>query len=254
MQSNTLGAVRASLVDKCVDVLAAYRKHCASTTSPGQLILPESLKLLPIYVLALSKHPLLRATTDVSIDDRAYYMSVFNDDAPALSTPAVYPRLYPLHKLPAEVGVEDAGGRVVIPTPQRLTAEYLEADGAYLLENGKDMYLWLGRSAPGGAGDLFREVVDAVMTNNRNAARTHPDTDRVVRIVDAVRAQRCKGAVLRVVRQRDPLEAKLLASLAEDRAGEAASYVDFLVQVHKLIQGRLAAQENVVSAMFMDSF
>jgi protein transport protein SEC24 len=238
MQSNTLGAVRASLIDKCVDVLAAYRKHCASTTSPGQLILPESLKLLPIYVLSLSKHPLLRASAEASVDERAYNMAVFNDDSPALTTPFVYPRLYPLHKLPADVGVEDSGGRVVIPTPQRLTAEYLEADGAYLLENGKDMYLWLGRSAPGSAGELFHEVL--AVTADRNAPRTHPDTDRVVHIIDAIRAQRCKGAVLRLVRARDPLEGKLLASLVEDRAGEAASYVDFLVQVHKLIQGRLA--------------
>lgn len=239
MQSNSLSSVRASLIDKCVDVLAAYRKHCASTTSPGQLILPESLKLLPIYCLALTKQPLLRASTDTSVDERAYFMTLFNDQAAALTTPLVYPRLYPLHKMGADIGVEDAGGRVAIPTPQRLTVEYLEAEGAYLLENGKDMYLWLGRSAPAPTSDMFQEVAEALV--NRGAApRIHPDTDRVVRIIDAIRVQRCKGAVVRVVRPRDPLEQKLLSFLVEDRAGEAASYVDFLVQVHKLIQGRLA--------------
>lgn len=34
-----------------VGILACYRKHCTSTsTSSGQLILPEGLKLLPVYM------------------------------------------------------------------------------------------------------------------------------------------------------------------------------------------------------------
>lgn len=40
---------------RSAQVLASYRKHCAATMPAGQLVLPESLKLLPIYCLALSK-------------------------------------------------------------------------------------------------------------------------------------------------------------------------------------------------------
>ncbi len=32
-------------------VLYTYRKYCASNPAPGQLILPEALKLLPLYTL-----------------------------------------------------------------------------------------------------------------------------------------------------------------------------------------------------------
>ena len=42
-------------------MLFTYRKMCASNTAAGQLILPESLKLLPLYVLSLTKSGLLRA-------------------------------------------------------------------------------------------------------------------------------------------------------------------------------------------------
>ena len=42
-----------------VGVLAAYRRHCASQSSSAQLILPEALKLLPLYALALLKSPAL---------------------------------------------------------------------------------------------------------------------------------------------------------------------------------------------------
>jgi len=36
-------------------MLACYRKNCAQSTTAGQLILPETLKLLPIYATALIK-------------------------------------------------------------------------------------------------------------------------------------------------------------------------------------------------------
>jgi protein transport protein SEC24 len=238
MQANTMAAVRSSLVDKCVEVLAAYRKHCASTTSPGQLILPESLKLLPIYVLALTKQQLFKGYVDV----QAAYMHVFNEMPPALSTPLVYPRLYPLHKLQGSESGQDDTGRTILPTPQRLISEYLEADGSYLIENGSDMYLWLGRNTSPATSEMFAEVAAAanLRPGAPAASRIHPDTDRVLRYVHAIRRQRCKGAVVRVVRSREALEGKLISWLVEDRAGESPSYVDFLVQVHKMIQGRLA--------------
>ncbi|KAM3580935.1 COPII coat Sec23p-Sfb3p heterodimer component [Umbelopsis sp. WA50703] len=40
--------LRDELTDKCVKILAAYRKHCAYSSSPGQLILPDSFKLFPL--------------------------------------------------------------------------------------------------------------------------------------------------------------------------------------------------------------
>jgi len=42
-----------------VGTLSGYRQHCASQSSAAQLILPEALKLLPLYALALLKGPAL---------------------------------------------------------------------------------------------------------------------------------------------------------------------------------------------------
>jgi protein transport protein SEC24 len=50
-----LGAVREAVTGQCVDALYQYRLTCASNSPPGQLILPESLKLLPLYTLSLIK-------------------------------------------------------------------------------------------------------------------------------------------------------------------------------------------------------
>jgi protein transport protein SEC24 len=52
---STMKVIREKMLDKCVKILTAYRRHCASSTSPGQLILPESFKLLPLYTVSLLK-------------------------------------------------------------------------------------------------------------------------------------------------------------------------------------------------------
>ncbi|KAG0465602.1 hypothetical protein HPP92_019766 [Vanilla planifolia] len=50
-----LSQVREQITNLCVNILHSYRKYCATVSSSAQLILPESLKLLPLYTLALSK-------------------------------------------------------------------------------------------------------------------------------------------------------------------------------------------------------
>jgi len=68
--SKSLAAIRDELTEVCIKILAAYRKHCvAVSSSSGQLILPESMKLMPIYALSIMKHAAFRAT-DVSFDER----------------------------------------------------------------------------------------------------------------------------------------------------------------------------------------
>lgn len=48
------------MTDACVDILTAYRLNCAAATSPGQLILPEAFKLLPVYVHGAIRSTVLR--------------------------------------------------------------------------------------------------------------------------------------------------------------------------------------------------
>lgn len=53
-------AVKEAMVEKGVGMLASYRKNCASASSPGQLILPEALKLMPVYMNAMLKSDMFR--------------------------------------------------------------------------------------------------------------------------------------------------------------------------------------------------
>ncbi|XP_058195522.1 protein transport protein SEC24 C isoform X2 [Rhododendron vialii] len=49
--SSPLPQVREQVTNLCINILHSYRKFCATVSSAGQLILPEALKLLPLYTL-----------------------------------------------------------------------------------------------------------------------------------------------------------------------------------------------------------
>ena len=58
--NNNPKAVRENLMNQCAQILTCYRKNCASPSSVGQLILPECMKLLPLYVNCIIKSNLLQ--------------------------------------------------------------------------------------------------------------------------------------------------------------------------------------------------
>lgn len=55
LRENPPKQVKDSLIQRCAMMLACYRKNCASPSSAGQLILPECMKLLPLYISCLLK-------------------------------------------------------------------------------------------------------------------------------------------------------------------------------------------------------
>merc|ERR1719175_371275 len=103
---NNPKAMREELMQQCATILACYRKNCASPSSAGQLILPECMKLLPLYTNCLMKSDALSGGSDLGCDDRAFHMSTVSSMDVASSLVYFYPRLIPLHT----VNPEETGG------------------------------------------------------------------------------------------------------------------------------------------------
>lgn len=123
-------------MNRAAQILACYRKHCASPTSAGQLILPECLKLLPLYVSCLLKNDAFSGGSDLTVDDRSYSMFFVSTMDLPTSVTFFYPRLIAIHNLDPE-GTET-------PAPLRCTIEKLTDDGAYIL--GKLLKLYCQRT------------------------------------------------------------------------------------------------------------
>lgn len=60
-------SIRESVTNLLVTHLHAYRQYCASNSAPAQLILPESLKMMSLYLLRAMKLPVTRFLIRVGI-------------------------------------------------------------------------------------------------------------------------------------------------------------------------------------------
>ncbi|KAF4523588.1 hypothetical protein B566_EDAN014336 [Ephemera danica] len=177
--------VKDGLVNRCAQMLACYRKNCANPSSAGQLILPECMKLLPLYVNCILKSDALAGGSEMTLDDRTFTMcAVTTMDIPT-SVVYFYPRLLPLHDLdPASME---------LPAPIRCSSDKLRDDGVYLLENGIHMFLWVGANVSlDWSRNVFGEHIAATIDIARNSLPNfdNPVSQRLRYVIEVVRSQR----------------------------------------------------------------
>ncbi|PAA61724.1 hypothetical protein BOX15_Mlig008454g1 [Macrostomum lignano] len=234
--------VRESLISRCSNILAAYRKNCASNTGPGQLILPELMKLLPLYINAIIKNDAFQTGSDVSTDDRSYLMYLCESMDVLASNVFFYPRLMPLHDLPPDSPDSE---QPTLPAFIRCSVERLDQRGVYLLDNGLVMFLWIGPSVdPHWINQVFGvnslEEIQKDMTELPELDT--PLSMQIRDVIDLIRRKRRRHMRLFVVRARDKMEPWFLNFLVEDRgvSNGSSSYVDFLLHIHKEIRSLLS--------------
>jgi protein transport protein SEC24 len=129
LAGGTVQGVRNALEARCVAILTAYRRHCAVRSSgEGQLILPESLKLLPLYTTMLFKSPALAARADP--DARAADVYARSCASPRRFAQAALPRLIDVG---AARHIDGFGWAPAALLP--CASESISAGGVYLIEN-----------------------------------------------------------------------------------------------------------------------
>ncbi|EPB87319.1 hypothetical protein HMPREF1544_05844 [Mucor circinelloides 1006PhL] len=237
------------MTDACVDILTAYRLNCAAATSPGQLILPEAFKLLPVYVHGAIRSAVLRGTgNDVNIDSRAAGMSMFNTLSVAELVWTLYPRMYPLHDLSLQYSTADMHGQRKLPKMIRTSYDRLDSKGCYLVDTGSDLYLWLGKS-------LSTEFIENLF-NVKTLEEVDPNmitlpvqanvlSEEVHGLMRQLQASRVKYLALHIVRQeKDSLEFMFATWMSEDRNVEVQTYVDYMCVLHRKIQEEMKKNSN----------
>ncbi|XP_051561432.1 protein transport protein Sec24D-like isoform X3 [Myxocyprinus asiaticus] len=96
MLNQPLKAVREILVNQTAHMLACYRKNCASPSVASQLILPDAMKVFPVYMNSLLKAPALVGSAELSTDDRAFQRLMVMAMGVEETQVLLYPRLIPL--------------------------------------------------------------------------------------------------------------------------------------------------------------
>uniref|UniRef100_K1QNY7 Transport protein Sec24C n=1 Tax=Magallana gigas TaxID=29159 RepID=K1QNY7_MAGGI len=228
--------VREGIMSQVAQILACYRKNCSTPAPMGQLILPESMKLLPLYSNCVVKSDALQGGSEISTDDRSFLMLKLNSMDVSSTQVFFYPRLIPMHDL------ESHGDR--IPAAIRCSVERLRDNGVYLLENGLSMFLWIGHNVePQWVQKVFSVQsaaqidIDKCKLNDLD----NPVSQKLRDAINSIRGERCRYMKLTIVRQRDKLEPWFNHFLVEDKGNNgSASYVDFLRHIYGEIRNLLS--------------
>ncbi|GAB1288088.1 Sec24-related gene family, member D (S. cerevisiae) [Apodemus speciosus] len=247
-----LKAIREILVNQTAHMLACYRKHCASPSAASQLILPESMKVLPVYMNSLLKNCVLLSRPELSPDERAYQRQLVMTMGVADSQLFFYPLLLPIHTLDVKSSA--------LPPAVRCSETRLSEEGIFLLANGLNVFLWFGVGSPPELIQALFNVpsfahINTDMTslpevgsphsqqlrmimNNIQQKKPYSMKSQKVSHGEGMRASSIefyKGLLI-IVKQREQREMVFRQFLVEDKGlYGGSSYVDFLCCVHKEI-------------------
>lgn len=121
--------------------------------------IPDNLASLPLVTLAMMKNVAFRGGTDVHPDERVQAQFHLQSMFVGGSSKFMCPTLFAIHRMDNRAGLtvdasesiaEDqvAGrNRIRLPPTLSLSVNSLSSDGVFLLDNGMDMFLWVGRTA-----------------------------------------------------------------------------------------------------------
>merc|ERR1719393_444369 len=114
-------------------MLHAYRVNCALTKSSG-LILPEALKMAPLYCSAIMKLPAFRRGSDVRADEKSAWLLKLLGFSVMQTARLLYPRVFPLVEMSERAGrCMSLGDSVHLPKQIPCSMQRLPGSGAYVI-------------------------------------------------------------------------------------------------------------------------
>ncbi|KAF9920723.1 COPII subunit [Linnemannia zychae] len=234
--NSKLDDARDALTNKAVDILGVYKTHMTASSSGAtpNIQICDNLKLFPLLTLGLLKHVGLRGGSQIPSDLRSYAMHLLSTLPSQCLIPYIHPRFYSLHDMPENCGTIGELG-IEMPQPMNLSSERLSRSGLFMLDDGQNIFLWVGRDVvPQLCMDLFGVPN---YSSIRGGKTTLPvvETDfnqRVNLIIGKTREMRRTPYYpqLYVVKEDGDAALRLwfLSHLIEDRAEPIMSYYQYL--------------------------
>ncbi|SCP04894.1 protein transport protein Sec24A, putative [Plasmodium ovale] len=230
-------AIDISKKGKIADGRNLIQSLCSQVLST-QMLPSESARVLPLYILGMLKSVAFRDSGDVPPDLRIYQWSRV-ENIPVESVEAYfYPRMFSLHNLEKHHGNCDENNSILLPDTISLTCENMTQDGCYIVEDGENIIMWIGRSVnPQWVYAVFGvqtlEQLNSEYAENHIGSSGNPSGVQILNIINALRKMRTPSYMrLQVVKQGDPMEYKFFSCLIEDRSQHMMmSLKEFLAKI-----------------------
>ncbi|XP_060152213.1 protein transport protein Sec24A isoform X1 [Globicephala melas] len=233
----SLSDARDALVNAVIDSLSAYRSSVLSNQQHG-LMVPFSLRLFPLFVLALLKQKSFQTGTNACLDERIFAMCQVKNQPLVYLMLTTHPSLYRVDNLSDEGAININDRTIPQPPILQLSVEKLSRDGAFLMDAGSVLMLWVGRNCRQNflsqvLGVENYALIPQTMTDLPELDT--PESARTIAFISWLREQRPFYPILYVIRDESPMKANFLQNMVEDRTESALSYYEFLLHIQQQV-------------------
>ncbi|VVC42428.1 Hypothetical protein CINCED_3A010523 [Cinara cedri] len=141
----SLSDAREAFFNAISDSLSAFKLGCSSYGGLGTMLSPLSLRVFPLYILAMLKHSAFRTNQPTRLDDRMFSMCQMKSLPLSCLIQYIYPDLYPIHALDEQpkIDYEKLTG-IPLPPVLQLSAERIESNGIYLMDDNETLTIFIG--------------------------------------------------------------------------------------------------------------
>lgn len=206
-----------------------------------------------MYMLGLIKSRAFKGGNEPT-DFRSHSIRLLRSAGPTETSLYLYPRIYPIHNFePTDCFPNPDTGILQIPSTMRATFAKVDEGGAYIVDNGQIVLVWLHANvSPNLLEDLFGPGATSLKalnpaTSSLPILETHLNAQvrNLLQYIATPSIRGSRAATIQLARQGiDGSEYEFARLLVEDRNNEAQSYVDFLVHIHRMIQMELQGRKG----------
>jgi len=235
---SSLTDARDALINVCLDVLGVYKLTLSGQVA-GVLMTPFSLRLLPLFILALLKHVAFRTGVSTKLDERVFAMDRMKTLPLPYLMKYIYPTLYPVHALDEKNAIhQDDDSIIPQPVILQLSSEKVDRHGAYILDTYDILYLYVGRAI----SDHFCTTVlnvpnfSAIPENLTILPElVTPESERMRNFICWLQEQRPFHSPLKIIREDSRDKHLFLQYMLDDRTESLFSYYEFLQHIRQQI-------------------
>ncbi|XP_074276585.1 protein transport protein SEC24 A-like isoform X1 [Silene latifolia] len=239
--SSKLDDARTYLLKIVVKALKEYRNlHAVQHRLAGRMIYPESLKCLPLYMLALCKStPLRGGFADVQLDERCAVGSILMTLPVKSLLKFLYPSLIRVDEFLLKASSFDLQDVEKSMPHLPLTSQSLDPRGLYIFDDGLRFVIWIGSMLPPEVARSLNVDYSSDLSQVNLCESGHEISRRLMGVLNKLRESNpAYYQLCHLVRQGEqPREGLyLLANLIDDQTGGTSGYADWIMQIHRQVQ------------------
>uniref|UniRef100_A0A1B0ETR7 Putative vesicle coat complex copii subunit sfb3 n=1 Tax=Lutzomyia longipalpis TaxID=7200 RepID=A0A1B0ETR7_LUTLO len=217
---------RDALINATVDVLCAFKvAQNLPSAIAGQVVAPQNLALLPLYISAILKHPAFRVGTSTRLDDRVFSMCEMKTLPLDQLMRYIYPDFYNIDCL-----FENPTEKVE-PSRMHLSAERLDSRSIFLLDCGMQILIFVGTNAqPKLINSVFgvpstNDIPDLCFTLQNTGT---PESEALNAFIESLNEEKPFAASIQIIRDSSSYRSQFTEKLIDDRTDNSLSYYEFL--------------------------